>query len=93
MNVNDVNAFIFTSFNSRQSSKDGLASAIVNQAFGTGPRVKWSDGANRVANAVLPLATEPASVSSFNVNYSDTGLFGFHVVTTTNDAGKVRQKH
>ncbi len=29
------------------------------------------------------------AVSSFNANYSDAGLFGFHVVADKSDAGKV----
>jgi len=38
---------------------------------------------------VSALASQPMAVSSFNANYSDAGLFGFHVVADKSDAGKV----
>lgn len=71
------------------SSKELLASGILSQAFGTGPRIKWSDGASRITRACLPLASKPALVSSFNLNYSDAGLFGFHVIADRDDTGKL----
>lgn len=71
------------------SSKDLLASAVLSQALGTGPRIKYSDGANRLTRNVLPLATQPAAVSSFNLSYTDSGLFGVHVVSNRADSGKL----
>jgi len=72
------------------ASNDLLASGIVSHAFGTGgPRVKYSLGGSRVEKSVLGVASKPAAVSSFNNNYSDSGLFGFHVVATSKDVGKV----
>jgi len=71
-------------------SKDALASAVVSHAFGTGgPRIKYSAGANRLERSVLSLSSQPAAVSSFNTNYSDSGLFGFHLVANSKDIGKV----
>ena len=67
-----------------------LASGIAAHAFGTGgPRVKYSAGGSKLEKTVLPSASNPAAVSSFNANYSDSGLFGFHLVTSSKDAGKV----
>jgi len=71
------------------SSKELLASGILSHAFGTGPRIKWNDGASRITRSCLPLASQPALVSTFNLNYSDAGLFGFHVVANRDDAGKL----
>ena len=66
-----------------------MASGILSHAFGTGSRIKWSAGASRISRAALPLASQPAAVSSFSLNYSDAGLFGFHIVADRDDAGKV----
>lgn len=71
------------------SSKELLVSGIVNQAFGIEPRVKWSEGSSRIARATLSAASEPATISSFNLNYTDSGLFGFSLVAHRNDVGKV----
>lgn len=73
-----------------QSSKDFLASSLASHAFGTVfSRVKYSNGASRLSKSVLPLAAQPAAVTSFNANYSDTGLFGFHLAGNKNEIGKV----
>lgn len=74
------------------SSKDALLSDLLSHAFGTGgPRVKYSLGGSRVEKSVSALATQPMAVSSFSNNYSDAGLFGFHVVADRRDVGKVTQ--
>lgn len=74
------------------SSKDALVSGIVSSAFGNaGPRVKYSMGSSHISKSVLPLASHPALVNSFNANYTDTGLFGFQIVANKNDAGKLVQ--
>ncbi|RNA42134.1 cytochrome b-c1 complex subunit mitochondrial [Brachionus plicatilis] len=73
-----------------QSSKEVLASALASHAFGSVySRIKYSNGATRLSRSVLPLAREAAGVTSFNANYSDAGLFGFHLVGNTNDIGKL----
>ena len=67
-----------------------MASVIASHAFGTGAaRVKYSSGVGRIQKAALPYASLPAAVSAFNANYSDAGLFGFHVVADKKDIGKV----
>jgi hypothetical protein len=50
------------------SSKSLLASGIVQHAFGTIPKIKWSDGSSRIARASLSLATEPAAVNNIVFN-------------------------
>lgn len=77
-----------------QSSKEVLVSALASHAFGSvSGRIKYSNGASRLSRSVLPLARESAGVTSFNVNYSDSGLFGFHLIGSSNDIGKVRKKN
>jgi len=71
------------------SSKDLYASAIASAGLGTGPRVKYSAGANKLAKAIGPVASQPAMAATFNANYSDSGLFGVHIIATSNDIGKV----
>jgi len=71
-------------------SKDLLASGVLSHAFGAeGPRIKYSTGYNKLSRAVGPHASQPALATSFNANYSDTGLFGFHVIANKSDVGKV----
>lgn len=71
------------------AQKDVLVAALVNHAFGLpGQRVKYSPS-NKLSRTLLPLAVQPASVSAFSLNYSDAGLFGFHVVADKQDAGKL----
>lgn len=71
------------------SNKDYLAASLASHAFGAGgERIKRSL-TNKLARALLPLAGQPASVSSFNISYSDAGLFGFHIVGNSHDIGKL----
>lgn len=71
------------------SAKEFLASNIAAHAFGTGSRIKYSAGGNKLIKAISAAASGPVSAASFNINYSDTGLFGFHIVGGKNDIGKV----
>jgi len=72
------------------ASKDLLASRVASYALGTGgARIKYSSGASRLERVVVPLAREPAAVSTFNFNYSDAGIFGVHVVGNKSDVAKV----
>lgn len=67
-----------------------MASGIVSHAFGeNSSRIKHSRGTSKITKAALSQAAEPTAVSTFNTNYSDTGLFGFHIVGDKNDIGKV----
>jgi ubiquinol-cytochrome c reductase core subunit 2 len=72
------------------TSKDLVASGLLCHAFGTGPRVLHTAGSNRISKACLPGATHgPAMIAAFNMNYSDSGLFGFHVLANKGDAQNV----
>lgn len=72
------------------NSQDALLSSLLGHAFGTGgPRVKYSAGGSRMEKSASAVSSGPMAVSSFNVNYSDAGLFGFHVVAGKSDAAKV----
>ena len=67
-----------------------MASNIVSTALGTGPRIKYSSGSNKLSKAIGAVASQPSMAAAFNSNYSDTGLFGVHIVGQANDIGKVK---
>lgn len=72
------------------AAKELLASGVVSHALGENPfRVKYSRGSSKLAKVASSQASEPASVSTFNNHYTDTGLFGFHIIADKNDIGKV----
>lgn len=73
------------------SSKDIIALAVLHQAIGTGPHIKRSNNlaTSKINQAVAQATSAPFAASSINVNYSDSGLFGFSVITQATDADKV----
>jgi hypothetical protein len=67
-----------------------LAASLASHVFGAeGARVKYAAGSSKTTRAVLQSTKEPASLASFNINYSDAGLFGFHVIANKQDVGNV----
>lgn len=73
------------------SSKDLLASGIASQALGAGSRIKYSAGSNKLARAIASASAQPALATTFNANYSDSGLFGVNIIAQKSDAGAVLQ--
>lgn len=62
-----------------------LASFIVLQKMlGTGPYVKWGSNtsSSRLNKAAQAVTDGPLSINALNISYSDSGLFGFNVITT-----------
>ncbi|CAF0830809.1 unnamed protein product [Brachionus calyciflorus] len=91
-NLNDLVHVALAAEGVSQSSKDALASSLASHAFGSVfNRVKYSNGATRLSKTILPLSNEPAAVTSFNANYTETGLFGFHLVGNKKEIGKLAQ--
>ncbi|CAF0971482.1 unnamed protein product [Didymodactylos carnosus] len=76
-------------FDSSWSDKNLLSSELIGQVLGDGPHIKWSAGASRLQKAASAVADNTCVVSSFNLHYTDTGLFGVHIICHKNDAGKV----
>lgn len=71
-------------------SPDLIAAAVLQNIMGTGPRIKYSSNANaKITQAAAQATTNPFAVSTINLNYTDSGLFGFHVVAGKSDVGKV----
>lgn len=68
--------------------KDALAFAILQQAAGTGPQVKWGTSNAPLQRAVVAAAgNNPFAITSFNASYSDSGLFGIILQAPANVAG------
>ena len=57
-----------------------MALTLFQQILGSGARVKYSDGkTSQLGNAAALGTQHPFALTGINVNYSDTGLFGFAV--------------
>jgi len=71
-----------------RSQKDALALMLFQQHLGTGPRVRYSTGtSSRLSKAAAKVAEEPFAVSSLNISYADTGVFGVTL------AGHAKEMH
>ncbi len=67
-----------------------IALSLFQHVLGTGPRIKYSlGGAAKLGQAALKAAESPCAVTSLNVSYSDSGLFGFGLVCSAKEAHKV----
>jgi len=75
---------------SAKNQKDMLSLSLFQHMLGSGPRVKYSLGAaTKLGQAALKAAQNPSAVSSLNVSYADSGLFGFSLVCSAKEAHKV----
>jgi len=74
---------------SSKDEKGVLTSSLLNEVLGKGPNIKWSAGSNRLQRAAQAVADAPCLVSSFNLHYTESGLFGVHIMCDKNDANKV----
>jgi len=67
--------------------KEALTYGVLQHAYGTSPSVKWGKSPSPLSKAVSAV-TEDVSVVSLNLNYTDTGLFGFFLSGSGLAAGK-----
>ncbi|CAF1328028.1 unnamed protein product [Rotaria sordida] len=74
---------------SSKDEKGVLTSSLLNEVMGKGPNIKWSAGSNRLQRAAQAVADAPCLVSSFNLHYTESGLFGVHIMCNKNDTNKV----
>ncbi|KAH0541212.1 cytochrome b-c1 complex subunit 2, mitochondrial [Cotesia glomerata] len=76
-----------SSFN---NDKDALAFAVLQQAAGTGPHIKWGTTTAPLQRSVISAAeNDPFAISAFNASYSDSGLFGVIIQAPANVAGSI----
>jgi ubiquinol-cytochrome c reductase core subunit 2 len=73
------------------SAPDFLTMGVLQLALGVGPFVKYGSNAasSKIGKAAHSAASSPLAASCINVNYSDSGLFGFQVVASPKDVRKV----
>ncbi|XP_064414729.1 cytochrome b-c1 complex subunit 2, mitochondrial isoform X2 [Latimeria chalumnae] len=69
---------------------DAEAFNVLQQTLGTGPSIKrGSNMGSKLYHEVAKTVNEPFDVSAFNVNYSDSGLFGIYTIAQVDTAGDV----
>lgn len=75
------------------NKKEALAFGILQQALGTGAKVKYGTNAgSSLAKAVADAAAgETATVSALNVSHQDAGLFGIVIACEPRVAGQVTE--
>jgi len=60
-------------------------------SLGVGPFVKYglNVSTSKIGKAAVSAATDPCAANCLNLSYTDSGLFGFHVVASAKDIRKV----
>lgn len=70
-------------------SGDAAALAVAQQILGTGPGTKYGSNASGVLAKAVASSGGIGSASAINVNYSDSGLFGYFIMADSASVGKV----
>ncbi|KAI6076449.1 Cytochrome b-c1 complex subunit 2, mitochondrial [Aix galericulata] len=71
-------------------SEEANAFSVLQHVLGAGPLIKrGSNVTSKLYQSVAKATTQPFDASAFNVNYSDSGLFGFYTISQAQDAGQV----
>jgi len=71
-------------------TQEMFALGVLQQILGVGSQVKRGSAAgSKLSQALVKVTENPHAVSSLNISYSDSGLFGFFVVGQAEDMGKL----
>uniref|UniRef100_A0A803VC96 Ubiquinol-cytochrome c reductase core protein 2 n=1 Tax=Ficedula albicollis TaxID=59894 RepID=A0A803VC96_FICAL len=71
-------------------SPEANAFSVLQYVLGAGPFVKrGSNVTSKLTQGVARVTNQPFDVSAFNVNYSDSGLFGIYTISQAPSAGEV----
>ncbi|NWH85934.1 QCR2 protein, partial [Aegithalos caudatus] len=71
-------------------SREADAFSVLQFVLGAGPLVKrGSSVTSKLTQAVAKATNKPFDASAFNVNYSDSGLFGIYTISQAPNAGEV----
>jgi len=70
-------------------SKDLLPLAVLQKALGTGTSVKYSAGSSKISQVAAQAVSGPFAASAINLNYSDSGIFGFYTISHASESGKL----
>jgi len=73
------------------SAPENIALSLLQLSLGVGPFVKYGSNVatSKIGKAAIAAATDPCAATCINLSYSDSGLFGFHVVASSKDVRKV----
>lgn len=74
---------------SLKNQKEALAFAVLQNAIGAGPRVKWSPNDHGVFSKTVGSGSDDYASQAINVSYSDTGLFGILIATPRASAARL----
>ncbi|XP_071671436.1 cytochrome b-c1 complex subunit 2, mitochondrial isoform X2 [Patagioenas fasciata] len=71
-------------------SAEANAFSVLQHVLGAGPLIKrGSNVTSKLSQGIAKATTQPFDASAFNVNYSDSGLFGFYTISQAANAGEV----
>ncbi|KAL8175479.1 UNVERIFIED_CONTAM: Cytochrome b-c1 complex subunit 2, mitochondrial, partial [Gekko kuhli] len=71
-------------------SAEANAFGVLQHVLGAGPLVKRGNSVtSKLIQGTAKATTQPFHASAFNVNYSDSGLFGIYTITQPSTAGEV----
>lgn len=75
---------------SLKDTKNAIAFAVLQQALGAGPAVRWCNGAGILQKAAAQAAgSSPVVVTALNAEYTDAGLVGALVSCPADQADKI----
>ncbi|XP_071543367.1 cytochrome b-c1 complex subunit 2, mitochondrial [Panulirus ornatus] len=70
-------------------SSDAAALAVAQHILGVGPNIKYGCNAGSVLSQAVAASGGIGMASSININYSDTGLFGYFIIADSASVHKV----
>lgn len=85
-----VHAALVTEGVNASTPQDVLAISLLQLVLGVGPFIKYSSGSgsSKISKAAQGAVSGPVAASSINVSYSDSGLFGFRVISEAKEIRK-----
>uniref|UniRef100_A0A671TYB2 Ubiquinol-cytochrome c reductase core protein 2b n=1 Tax=Sparus aurata TaxID=8175 RepID=A0A671TYB2_SPAAU len=89
-NTNSLVHSAVVSQSAAAGSSEALAFSVLQHILGAGPLVKrGSCATSKLIQGCTKATADPFDVSAFNVNYSDSGLFGVYTISQVASAGDV----
>lgn len=82
-------AVIGTEGVSAENLKDVATYTLLQAILATGVHTKKGVGASKLAQAAAKVAKAPFRVNGVNINYADTGLFGFAIACHASESGDI----
>lgn len=71
-------------------SAEANAFSVLQHVLGAGPLIKRGSGVtSKLTQGVMKATASPFDAAAFNVNYSDSGLFGIYTISQASASGEV----